>query len=72
MAHPFHRGGYMHALRQLNLTAEQKQQIVAIRRANARALRRQIEAVLTPDQRAQLQASMPARRDATAVHAPSQ
>jgi Spy/CpxP family protein refolding chaperone len=71
---PHHRrNGYMRAMRNLNLSDAQKQQIAGIvksarasakgadpqtRRANALAMRKQIEGVLTDAQRAQLQAQL--------------
>lgn len=72
-----HRGGFRHALTNLNLTAAQKTQIdqifaqargqnrsadPATRKANRERLRSQIEAVLTPAQRAQLQTAMQQQR----------
>ena len=75
-----HSGGrYMRALRTLGLSDAQKQQIrsaiVATRqanqnadpdtiKANRKALRAQIDGVLTPDQRAQLRAKLQAERQA--------
>jgi Spy/CpxP family protein refolding chaperone len=71
------RNGYMRAMRSLNLTDAQKQQIAAIvknsraaakaadqqtRRANALAMRKQIEGVLTDTQRTQLQAQLARNR----------
>jgi Spy/CpxP family protein refolding chaperone len=65
----------MHALRSLNLSDAQKQQIrgfaratrtadqnadPATKRANMQKLRAQIDGVLTPDQRTQLQAALAA------------
>ena len=78
---PHHANRYMAALHALTLTPDQQQQIAAFfdgaktanagadkstRHANARKLRAQIAAVLTPDQRAQLRAAM----KATAAPAP--
>ena len=72
-----HRSAYMSSLRKLDLTDAQRQQIRGImqtahktpkttdpatRRANAKQLRTQIDAVLTPAQRTQLKASMQAAR----------
>jgi Spy/CpxP family protein refolding chaperone len=48
----------MHALHALNLSADQKRQIAGAMRANQQALRRQIDAVLTPDQRTQLRTAL--------------
>jgi Spy/CpxP family protein refolding chaperone len=68
-----HRSPYLRAMRGLNLSDAQKQQIAGIlknsrtaskatdpqtRRANMQAVRRQIEGVLTPDQRTQLQTKL--------------
>ena len=51
-----HRRGdpMMHAMRRLNLSDAQKQQIAGMMKTNRLALRKQIEGVLTPDQRTQL------------------
>ncbi len=72
-----HRNPYMHAMRGLNLSDAQKQQISGIlksargqnknadpqaRRANVRALHQQIEGILTADQRSQLHAKLAAGR----------
>ena len=74
--HHRHRNRYMHAMRSLNLSDAQKQQIAGImknaraanknadpqtRRANRLALRQQIDGVLTPDQRTQLHAKLAQR-----------
>ena len=71
--HRRHRNPYLRAMRGLNLNDAQKQQIAGIlkssraankgvdpqtRRANMQAMRRQIEGVLTPDQRTQLHAKV--------------
>ncbi len=67
--HRGHRSPYLHALRTLNLSDAQKQQIGGYvkssrdaqrqaRVASERALRAQIDAVLTPDQRAQMRTAM--------------
>ena len=71
------RNPYMSALRTLNLTDAQKQQIAGFmrsartanqsadpqtRRANMLALRKQIDGVLNDDQRSQLQASLARER----------
>jgi Spy/CpxP family protein refolding chaperone len=58
---PFRRrrgSPYMRALRTLNLTDAQKTQIRTIMQNQEQALRTQIDGVLTPDQRAQLRASL--------------
>jgi Spy/CpxP family protein refolding chaperone len=58
---PHHRGRgprYMRALRSLNLTDAQRQQIRTIMRNQEQALRSQIDGVLTPDQRTQLRANL--------------
>lgn len=75
--HHHHRSAYMSSLRKLNLSDAQRQQIRGImqtahnapkttdpaaRRANAKQVRAQIDAVLTPAQRTQLKASMDAAR----------
>ena len=76
--HRHHHGnGYMRALRSLNLSDAQKQQIKsavqqtrqanqnadpATHKANAAKLRSQIDGILTADQRAQLQATMQQQR----------
>ena len=75
-----HRRGFAHALRGLNLSDAQKQQIsgfmkaartnmqtaktadLQTRRANMAALRRQIDGVLTPDQRVQLETNLARER----------
>lgn len=74
-----HGSAYMHALRTLNLSDAQKQQIKdaaaqtrqanqnadpATRRANMQKLRSQIDGILTPDQRTQLQAELAKQRAA--------
>jgi Spy/CpxP family protein refolding chaperone len=53
----YRRGGnaYMRAVRQLNLTDAQRQQIGQIMRKQEQETRRQVMGVLTPDQRTQLQ-----------------
>lgn len=71
--HRHHRNAYMHAIRELQLSDAQKQQIADIvksargsnknadpqtRRANAQALHRQIEGVLTDAQRSELRAKL--------------
>jgi len=71
--HHRHHNPYMHAVRGLQLSDAQKQQIAGImksargenknadpqtRRANVRALHQQIEGVLTDDQRSQLHAKL--------------
>ncbi len=75
---PHHGARYMHALRTLNLTDAQKTQIKSAmqqtrtanenadpqtRKANLEQLRSQINSVLTPDQRAQLQAELQKERE---------
>jgi Spy/CpxP family protein refolding chaperone len=75
-----HRSPYMHALRSLNLSDAQRQQITtltqsarsaprttdpAVRRANMEKLRAQIDAVLTPAQRTQLQTELKNARPAS-------
>jgi Spy/CpxP family protein refolding chaperone len=50
------------ALRGLNLTAAQRQQIAGMVKSSRDALRQQIEGVLTPDQRAQMRANLAQRR----------
>ncbi len=75
-AHRHHRRNpYLHALRKLNLTDAQRQQIAGYmkaqreaRVASARALRRQIDGVLTPDQRTQLHASLNRPHGAPGAH----
>jgi Spy/CpxP family protein refolding chaperone len=67
------RSPYLHAMRGLHLSDAQRQQIAGIlkssraaskgadaqtRRANMQAMRRQIDGILTPDQRTQLQAKV--------------
>lgn len=84
-----HRKGFAHALRGLNLSAAQKQQIAGFmkaartnmrsagtvdpqaRRANMLALRRQIDGVLTPEQRTQFQANLSRERDMKRDHGPA-
>ena len=77
-AAPAHRhNGYMHALRSLSLTQDQRTQIMALakqtrdanrnadpetKKANGRKLRDQVRALLTPDQREQLKAALKAQR----------
>jgi Spy/CpxP family protein refolding chaperone len=71
--HRHHRQSLMHALQSLNLTDAQKQQVATFhsqeqqanqnadpdtKRANAAKMREQIMGILTPDQKAQLQAQM--------------
>jgi Spy/CpxP family protein refolding chaperone len=78
-AHHHHAHRLMAALQQLNLTDDQKQRIAAefkamrsanvnadpaTRKANAKQLRSQIRAILTPDQQAQLKANLKAQRAA--------
>lgn len=68
-----HRNPYLHAMRGLHLSDAQRQQIAGIlkssraagkgadrqtRRANMEAMRKQIDGVLTPDQRTQLHAKV--------------
>ena len=81
------RSPYLHAMRGLHLNAAQRQQIAGIlkssraankgvdpqtRRANMQAMRRQIDGVLTPDQRTQLQAKVAqARRHFTQPNRPA-
>jgi Spy/CpxP family protein refolding chaperone len=48
----------MRAVRSLNLTDAQRQQIRTIMRNQEQALRTQIDGVLTPDQRSQLRAKL--------------
>jgi Spy/CpxP family protein refolding chaperone len=75
--HHRHHNRYMHALRGLQLSDTQKQQIAGImknarganknadpqtRRANVRALHQQIEGVLTDEQRSQLHAKLAGAR----------
>ncbi|HYZ16930.1 MAG TPA: hypothetical protein VE591_11035 [Candidatus Acidoferrum sp.] len=72
-----HHSAYMRALRSLNLSDAQKQQIKAAyqqtrqanqnadpatRKANGEKLRSQIDAILTPDQRTQLQTKLQQER----------
>jgi Spy/CpxP family protein refolding chaperone len=64
-AHHHHGPRYLAALRRLDLTPDQKQQIAgyvrqmrAAERANAQRLHQQLDGVLTPDQRTQLQSSL--------------
>lgn len=71
--HRHHRPAFWHALRGLNLTSAQQQQIAgfrdaankanlnadpATRRANGEKLHDQVMAILTPDQKTQLQAQL--------------
>ncbi|GAC1410353.1 MAG: hypothetical protein NVSMB64_19450 [Candidatus Velthaea sp.] len=81
--HRHHRGNrFMHALHSLDLSAAQKQQIAgfikdartanhnaepAMHKANAEKLHAQIQGVLTPDQRTQLQTEL--QRERTAIPA---
>ncbi len=62
-----HRGGthYMHALRALNLSDAQRQQIRSYMRTSQQQLRAQIDGVLTPAQRAQLRSSLQRSRPET-------
>lgn len=55
-----HRGGsqYMRALRSLNLSDTQRQQIRSYMRASAQQLHTQIDGVLTPAQRTQLRSTL--------------
>jgi Spy/CpxP family protein refolding chaperone len=64
-----HRGGNP-ALRGLNLTAAQRQQIAGMEKSSRAALRQQIEGVLTPDQRAQMRANLAQRRRAMNPNGP--
>jgi Spy/CpxP family protein refolding chaperone len=82
-----HRNGFMRIMRDLNLTDAQKQQIDGIvkssraanqnvtdpqtRRANALAMRRQIEGVLTDAQRTQLRAKLAQARQRAKLSAPA-
>jgi Spy/CpxP family protein refolding chaperone len=50
------------ALRGLNLTAAQRQQIDGIMKSSRATVRQQIEGVLTPAQRAQMRANLAQRR----------
>jgi Spy/CpxP family protein refolding chaperone len=70
--HP-HRNPYLHALRSVNLSAAQKQQVrkafeqmrAADRtamRANAEKMRGQVEAILTPAQRTELRSNLERER----------
>jgi Spy/CpxP family protein refolding chaperone len=63
--HHHHHASYLHALRGLNLSATQRQQIAVIARANERELRTKIDGVLTDAQKAQLRSKAP-----HAPHAP--
>lgn len=57
--HRAHRGSpYLRAMRGLHLSDAQRQQIAGIQRADMQAMRRQIEGILTPDQRTQLHAKV--------------
>lgn len=56
--HPHHRNGYMRAMQSLHLSDAQKQQIAGFVKSSRAALRRQVEGVLTDDQRAQLRARL--------------
>lgn len=83
-AHHHHRNPYMRAMRNLNLSDAQKQQIMAFfkssrsatkvadkqtRRATMLALHKQIEGVLTDDQRTQLRTELErGRRNADTSH----
>lgn len=57
---PHHRHGsaYMRALRRLNLSDAQKQQIRQAMRNEQIAMRKQIDGVLMPDQRTQLRSAL--------------
>ncbi len=85
--HRHHHNRYMHAMRGLNLSDAQRQQIAGIvkgvrsqnegadrqtRRANMKALRAQIEGVLTSDQRNQLHANLAESRRTKPNGPPSQ
>jgi len=81
------RSPYVRAMRGLNLSADQRQQISSLmkssraaskgadpqtRRANVEAMRRQIDGILTPDQRTQLHAKLAqARRHFTQPNGPA-
>jgi Spy/CpxP family protein refolding chaperone len=80
-AHHHHKSRYMHALKQLNLSADQKAQIKgfsqtartanenadpATKKANMQKLHAQIDGVLTPAQRDQLKAALAKAGPATA------
>jgi Spy/CpxP family protein refolding chaperone len=71
--HHRHRPSFMHALRSLNLTPAQQQQVAAFhateqqanaganpatKQANAQKMRTQIMGILTPDQKTQLEAQL--------------
>lgn len=56
--HRRHGDPYMQAMRSLQLSDPQKQQIRGFMEASRTSLRRQIEGVLTNDQRAQLRARL--------------
>lgn len=57
---------FMRAMRGLNLSDQQRQQILADMRSSREALRKQIDGVLTDQQRAQLRANLSQQRRAGA------
>jgi Spy/CpxP family protein refolding chaperone len=84
--HHHHRQSLLHALRAVNMTDAQKQQVAAFhdqeqkananadaptRQANAATMRRQIMGILTPDQKAQLTAGMHKNKAPNAMPMPN-
>ena len=61
--HRRHGDPYMRAMRSLQLSDAQKQQIRGFMKTSREALRRQIEGVLSTDQRSQLQSSLARGRE---------